>query len=153
MAAMEAGGEPYWTKEGGRPPALNPTAAPPPPPPPAPAPVAQAYGQQYIPMAAPVYPQQGYYPPNTMQYGQQTGHYGQVEAFNYAQQPYPHQPQYPAAPPQGVADVRTITQQYCGPISWALGLIICFFTGCGCVVACCPCDSESVTYVNGRRVN
>mmetsp|Transcript_14931 Transcript_14931/g.36527 ORF Transcript_14931/g.36527 Transcript_14931/m.36527 type:complete len:102 (+) Transcript_14931:136-441(+) len=58
------------------------------------------------------------------------------------------QAQY-AAP--GGPNVVQVQETYCGPVSVIIGLCICFVVGpFGCFVACCPCDSKTVTYVNGH---
>lgn len=115
---------------------------------------AQSYpAQNYpIPMAQPV----SNYP------GVQasSGGYG----VNYAVQPQSFVPQpmhagygpnamMPPMPYSGHTETVTVSQPYCGPITCAIGLVICFFTGCGCIVACCPCDVETRTYVQETRPN
>mmetsp|Transcript_64321 Transcript_64321/g.172161 ORF Transcript_64321/g.172161 Transcript_64321/m.172161 type:complete len:204 (-) Transcript_64321:265-876(-) len=134
-------------------------SAPPPPPPPAatmfapPPPRAAVpdlgYGQSNVPTGTVIpasvqHHNPPNYPPHSMQYGQQ-------QANPMQQQYYYPQQVHPVMPPMQATQVEIRTRRYCGPATWALGIVLCFFTGAGCCVACCPCDIETVTYVNGRR--
>jgi hypothetical protein len=144
-------GEPYWAKPGKAPPPMNPhisgvntpesaaqTASPalnvspnaPNPPP-------------DIPIAQPYCPPQASYnvQPRTVN--------GMMNGQHVQQRAYAVQSLYPGNGQYNVQYVTT-TEPYCGPISWTIGLVLCFFTGWGCVVACCPCDSRTVTYVDGQ---
>jgi hypothetical protein len=106
-------------------------------------PVPMANAQNYpIPMAQPV--------PNYPGPQASAGGYGvryAVQPQSYIPQPMPYGPN--AMMPY--TETVTVSQPYCGPITWVIGLVICFFTGCGCIVACCPCDVETRTYTQETR--
>ena len=104
-------------------------------------------GPQFeIPMAQPYDPQSGY------RYDAQSGYRSQPMPPGYVMQQVPYGPNGMMGYAGNVERV-TLTQPYCGPLTCMIGLVICFFTGAGCLVACCPCDTETVTYVNGVRVD
>ena len=150
--------EPYWVKPGAVPPSTNPNAAV----------EISAENQDHltfsnnvangnasapsaeIPMAQP-------YNYNSSQaqatYNIQPRYVNGMDPGYNQHSTYAAQPVYPSNTPYntGVQYV-TATEQYCGPISCAIGLVICFFTGWGCLVACCPCDTRTVTYANGNRM-
>jgi hypothetical protein len=152
--------QPYWANPGQAPPAHNPNSDMPP------NYAGRAYSQgaplqPQIPMAQPV--------SNSEIPMAQAMPYGQNVPYRYGNNVMP--PGYPAQLPPGYpaqqipygpngmmgyagnAERVTVTQPYCGPITCMIGMVLCFFTGFGFVVACCPCDTETVTYVNGARAD
>ena len=148
--------EPYWLKPGGVPPPSNPHApsgpvhaddvahafesAPTAPNPNVPATSAE------IPMAQPYCPQPAY--------NNQPRYVNNMEGYHQPPRAYSVHPVLVVnGAPQQYGQYMTTTEEYCGPISWAIGAVLCFFTGWGCLVFCCPCDSRTVTYVNGSRVD
>merc|ERR1712000_303179 len=54
-------------------------------------------------------------------------------------------PQAQYAPQRQAMVVQSGDDMYCGPMTIAVGAVICFFTGCGCWVALCPMDRRSGT--------
>jgi hypothetical protein len=147
--------EPYWLKPGGVPPSSNPHAsngpdhtdgtarafastAPTSPP-------VSALPPD-IPMAQPYCPQQA-------TYNNQPRYVNNMEGHNPPRAVYSAHPVLVVnGSSQYGGQYITTTEEYCGPISWTIGAVLCFFTGWGCLVFCCPCDSRTVTYVNGSRV-
>mmetsp|Transcript_56019 Transcript_56019/g.177500 ORF Transcript_56019/g.177500 Transcript_56019/m.177500 type:complete len:99 (-) Transcript_56019:349-645(-) len=57
----------------------------------------------------------------------------------YQNQGYP-----PGAPPQPpVMAAFQQEEEYCGPISWSIGCVLCIFLGpIGLAPLCCPCDKR-----------
>ena len=142
--------QPYWAKPGQAPPAQNPSSEV------HPQYAAGPYAQQaqsQVPMAQPIHN-----PSIPMAQAVSYAFDPQAAAYGYGAQPpipgYTVQPYGPNGMMGYAGNVEqiTVTQPYCGPITCAIGLILCCFTCFGWVVACCPCDTETVTYVNGNRV-
>jgi hypothetical protein len=147
--------EPYWLKPGGVPPASNPhTASVPshsdgacafaPTLPTSPQPNVQPPPE--IPMAQPYCPQQATYNNQPRTVNNMDGH-----------PPHPAYAVHPVltgngANQQYAVQYLTTTEEYCGPVTCAIGWVLCFFTGWGWLAVFCPCDTRTVTYVNGSRV-
>mmetsp|Transcript_48537 Transcript_48537/g.89400 ORF Transcript_48537/g.89400 Transcript_48537/m.89400 type:complete len:137 (-) Transcript_48537:66-476(-) len=49
-----------------------------------------------------------------------------------------------ALPPRVPPGCVPVQEPYCGPVTAAMGLLICFCFGCGCIVVCCPCDERTI---------
>jgi hypothetical protein len=118
-------------------------------------PAPMAYAQNYtVPMAQPV----PNYPGAQASPGGYGVHYA-VQPQSFSPQPMPGYGSPHGYGPNGMmpysghTETVTVSQPYCGPITCVIGMVLCFFTGFGCVVACCPCDVETRTYVQETRPN